>query len=135
MSELPVSTLMQIVFGDNMDLDSAEDLDAQPNLMDDFILRNQVQAAVKSANGASAVFDLALPPESDVDDDDAPLYKAPRIVLGVSNALLRTGDHKFVKVLTTIRRVFDGHEEEMAEAIEIATRIRSEARAEAIASA
>jgi hypothetical protein len=135
MSELPVSTLMQIVFGDNMDLDRAEDLDAQPNLMDDFILRNQVQAAVKSASGASAVFDLALPPEGDVDSDDAPLYKSPRVVPGVSNALAKTSDANFVKVLATVRRLFDGHDEEYEQAVQLVTKIRAEARAEAIASA
>jgi hypothetical protein len=78
--ELPIGTIRQIIWGDQEVLDEV-DLDAQPNLMDDFILRNQVQAAVKSANGATTVFDLALPPESDVDDDDnSPFYKSPVVL-------------------------------------------------------
>ena len=108
--------------------------DDVPSIVDKLWQAAPVNAALKSANGASIVFDLALPPESDV-DDDAPFYKAPRIIQGVSNALKKTSDEKFVKAIATIRRVFAGHEEEMAQAIEIATRIRNEARAEAIASA
>jgi hypothetical protein len=131
MSELPIGTIRQIVWGDQEELDKV-DLDAQPNLMDDFILRNQVQAAVKSANGASIVFDLAPPSESDV-DDDTPLYKSPRIIQGVSSALAKTSDDKFVKCLATIRRVFAGHDEEMAEAIAVVTKIRAEVRTETIA--
>jgi hypothetical protein len=114
--------------------------DERPDLTDDEAIdpvakiwqAAPVNAALGKSSGASVVLDLSVP-EGDVDSDDAPLYKAPRIVLGVSNALLRTGDEKFVKVIATIRRVFAGHEEEMAEALEIVTRIRSDARNEAIA--
>jgi hypothetical protein len=106
--------------------------DDVPSIVDQIWQAGPVNAAIKSAKGASIVFDLALPPESDV-DDDAPLYKSPKVILGVSHALAKTGDDKFVKVIATIRRIFDGHDEEMNEAIEIVTRIRAAARNEAIA--
>jgi hypothetical protein len=63
--------------------------DERPDLTDDETVHPidriwqaaPVNAAVKSANGASIVFDLALPPESDVDDDStSPFYKSPLIL-------------------------------------------------------
>jgi hypothetical protein len=130
MSKLPIGTIRQIIWGDQEELDKV-DLDEQPNPMEGFILGNQVQAAVKSAGGASVVLDLSVP-SGDVDSNDDPLYKSPKIVRGVSNALAKIGDDKFVKCLATIRRVFAGHDDEMQEAIEIVTKIRAGVRVHTI---
>jgi len=132
---LPTSVLKSVIWGDDMGLNEAADLDEQADPMTGFILHNQVQAAVKSAGDASIVLDLPLPPADDVDSDDAPLYKAPKVIHGVSGALRKTSDAAFVRVLAKVRSVFDGHPEEYEQAIECVTRIRNEARSRAIAAA
>jgi len=135
MNELPVSTLKQIIFGDDLDLDKSSDVDELPNEFEKLKHDGAVRAALGKSSDVSCILDLSPPPDNDVDCDDAVLYQQPKIVRGVSSALRKTSDDKFVKAIATIRRVFAGHDEEMAEAIEIASRIRNEARAEAIASA
>ena len=135
MSDLPVGFLTKVIFGDNMNLDeSSVDVDEAPDPMQAFIHRNQVQAAVKSAGGATVVLDLPVPNlDDDVDDDTGGLWKSPRIVHGVSGALKKSSGTKFVELLATIRKHFDGHDDEMATAIECVTKIRDEVRAIAAA--
>jgi hypothetical protein len=117
-------------FGARDDVPDLDDEDI-PTVVEQIRHDGAIRAALGKSNSPSLVLDLSIP-QDDVDGDE-PLYKSPRIVFGVKNALLRTGDEKFVKVIATIRRVFAGHEEEMDEAIEIATRVRNDARNEAIA--
>src|ERR1700733_8039811 len=105
------------------------------HIVDEIWRRGPVNAALKSANGASVVLDLPTPSESDVDDDSLELYKAPRVVLGLSSALKKSSGTKFVELLATIWKHFDGHDDEMAEAVELVTKIRQEVRARAIAAA
>jgi hypothetical protein len=88
MSELPVSTLMQIVFGDNMDLDKSGDAAALPNPLEQLKHDGAVRAVLGKSNGASVLLDLSLP-EGDVDSDDAPLYKSPMIVRDDGRRTLR----------------------------------------------
>jgi hypothetical protein len=78
--ELPISTLRQIIWGDNEELDKV-DLDAQPNPMDAFVHRAQVNAALaKSSTGTSVVLDMSVPSD-DVDSEvNSPMYKIPKIV-------------------------------------------------------
>jgi hypothetical protein len=79
--ELPTNVLKSIIWGDDMGLNEATDLDEQVDPMQSFILRNQVNAVVKSASGASVVLDLPLPPSDDVDsEENSPFYKLPQIV-------------------------------------------------------
>jgi hypothetical protein len=133
---LPTSVLKSVIWGDDMGLNEVTDLDEQADPMTGFILRNQVQAAVKSAGGATVVLDLPVPNlDDDVDDDTGGLWKSPRIVHGVSGALKKSSGTKFVELLATIRKHFDGHDDEMAEAVELVTKIRQEVRARAIAAA
>lgn len=68
------------IFGDDLELDKSDPDAPDPNPFPEMIRKNQVAAAVKSANGASVQFDWALPPESDVDDDTPSFWKAPQIV-------------------------------------------------------
>ena len=109
--------------------------DDVPSVVDEIWRRGPINAALKSAGDASIVLDLPLPPADDVDSDDAPLYKAPKVIHGVSGALRKTSDAAFVRVLAKVRSVFDGHPEEYEAAVELVTRIREEARARAIAAA
>jgi hypothetical protein len=133
---LPTSVLKSVIWGDDMGLNEAADLDEQADPMTGFILHNQVQAAVKSAGDASIVLDLPVPDlDDDVDDDTGGLWKSPRIVHGVSGALKKSSGTKFAELLATIRKHFDGHDDEMAEAVELVTKIREEARARAISAA
>jgi hypothetical protein len=128
MSDLPVSTLQSIIFGDNMNLDKAEDLDAQPDPMAEFALRCQVQAALKSASGASVVLDLPLPSADGVDGENEPFLKSPKIIHGVSGALRKSEGKAFIRLLAKIREVFAGDEELMHETIEIVSRVRDAER-------
>lgn len=129
MAELPVNVLKQIIFGD--DLDKSTDLDEQADPMAGFILRNQVQSAVKSTGGASIVLDLPVPGADDV-DDDGEMWKAPRVVRYDPGALAKSSSTKFVEVLAMIRKVFASDDELMGDAVETVTRIRDEVRSEVI---
>src|ERR1700678_3942548 len=130
MSELPISTIKQIVFGDDLEqLDKSDpDSDTNADIKQYF---HDAEVKNKTGGGASAVLDLPIPNL----DDDGDFYKAPRVVFGVSNALAKTGDAAFVRVLAKIRSVFDGHPEEYEQAVQLVTKVRAEARAQAIASA
>jgi hypothetical protein len=134
MSELPVSTIRGIVWGDNMDLDKAEDVDAMPDPMQDFIHRNQVAAALGKSSGTSVVLDMSVPSDDVDSDDNSEFWKAPRVVRYNPNA--KTSDDKFIKLLGLLRNFFGkDHPEELAEGIEICERARSDARDEMIARA
>jgi hypothetical protein len=82
MSELPISTLRQIVWGDNMDLDKSGDVDELPNPFEQLKHDGAVRAALaKSDKRVSVAFDWAVPSADDVDDDStAQLYKSPMVV-------------------------------------------------------
>jgi hypothetical protein len=55
--------------------------DDRPCIVDELWQAAPVKAAVKAANGTTIIFDVALPPKSDVDDDaSSPFYKTPVIV-------------------------------------------------------
>lgn len=131
MSEpLPISTLKQIIWGDGgfEPLDKSDPDTPDENPFPEIILKNQVAAALgKSDQRPSVVLDMSVP-QSDVDEDSFELYKTPRIVQGVSGALKKTSGKKFVELLALVRKVFDGHEEEMHEAIETVTRMRDDER-------
>jgi hypothetical protein len=114
-----------------MNLDEPDIDDAAPNPMEQFIHRAQVAAAVKSAGGASVVLDMPLPPQNDVDDDSAGFWKAPRVIKYQPKA--SSGTTKFDELVALIRKVFDGHEEECQEVIQIVTEARDQARAEVLA--
>jgi hypothetical protein len=131
MSEhLPVKYMTKIIFGDGMGLDDVGVDDESPDPLAEFTHRNQIQAALKSAGGeASCILDLSVP-AGDVDDDDAPLYRSPRIVHG---AIRKSQGKAFIQVLAKIREIFAGHDDEMHAVIEIVTRMRDDARAEAMA--
>jgi len=78
--ELPISTLRQIIWGENEELDKV-DLDAQPNPMDAFVHRAQVNAALaKSSTGTSVVLDLSVPSDDVDSEENSPMYKTPKIV-------------------------------------------------------
>lgn len=131
---LPLSTIKSIIWGDGMDLDAKPDLDEQADPMAAFILQNQVRAALEKSSGTSAVLDMSV--ESGDVDEDAPLYKMPRIVRYDPGALAkasRTSDERFARLTVQLQRFFGDHTEECDEAIEICKRAREEARAEAIA--
>jgi hypothetical protein len=82
MSELPISTLKQLVFGDNMDLDKSGDVDELPNPFEQLKHDGAVRAALaKSDKRVSVAFDWAVPSADDVDDDTTTqLYKSPMVV-------------------------------------------------------
>jgi hypothetical protein len=129
MSELPISTLRQIVWGDNMDLDKSVDVDELPNPFEQLKHDGAVRAALrKSDQRPNLILDMSVP-QSDVDEHDFELYKTPTIIPG----LRKPSGQGFVKAIATIRRVFAGHDDEMNEAIEIVTRMRDEERAAMIA--
>src|SRR5580704_3338173 len=68
MSELPISTLKQLVFGDNMDLDKSGDVDELPNPFEQLKHDGAVRAALaKSDKRVSVAFDWAVPSADDVD--------------------------------------------------------------------
>jgi hypothetical protein len=78
MSELPVSTLKQIIFGDDLELEES-DPDNEPNPFEQLKHDGAVRAALaKSDRRASVTLDLSVP-ASDVDDDSGPLYQGPMI--------------------------------------------------------
>jgi hypothetical protein len=78
--ELPTSVLKSIIWGDDLELDDS-DPENEPNPFEQLEHDGAVRAALGKSNGASVVLDLALPPESDVDDDStSPFYKSPVIV-------------------------------------------------------
>jgi hypothetical protein len=135
MSDLPISTIKSMVFGDNMNLGEPEVDDDAPNPMAEFMHRAQVAAAVKSAGGTSALLDLPVPDLDEV-DVDGPFWKAPRVIRYNSDALkkaTRAGDAKFVKLLGLLRNFCgDNHPEEYAEMVETVTKARDDARNEAI---
>ncbi len=80
--ELPTSVLKSIIWGDDLELDDS-DPDNEPNPFEQLEHDGAVRAALGKSNGASVVLDLALPPESDVDDDStSPFYKSPVIIRG-----------------------------------------------------
>jgi hypothetical protein len=59
-SELPVSTLKSIIFGDNMDLDKSGDVDELPNPFEHLKHDGAVRAALaKSNKRVSVAFDWA----------------------------------------------------------------------------
>lgn len=107
--------------------------DEVPHIVDEVWRRGPINAALKSASGASVVLDMSLP-QDDVDGDE-PLYRAPRIVHGVPSALKKTSGTKFIELLALVRKMFAGHDEEMSEVFEICEQARSDARSEAIAMA
>lgn len=84
MSEpLPISTLKNTIWGDGgFDvLDKSNPDKPDDNPFPEMILRNQVNAALKSSSGASCVIDLPLPPVDDVDSEqNSEFWKAPVIV-------------------------------------------------------
>jgi hypothetical protein len=81
MSDLPVSTLKQIIWGDDFELDKADPDKLNDNPFPEMILKNQVAAALAKADARThVVFDWGIPPASDVSSDDEPLYKAPEVV-------------------------------------------------------
>jgi hypothetical protein len=105
--------------------------DHVPTIVDQIWQAGPIQAALKSSNGASVVLDLSVP--ADDVNSDGEFYKAPRIIQSVSTVLAKTSDANFIKVLATVRRLFDGHDEEYEQAVEIVNKIRAEVRAETIA--
>jgi hypothetical protein len=128
MTELPVSTLRQIIFGDDVDKGDVDD-DA-PNPFEQLKHESAVRAALgKSDQRPAVILDLRVA-EGDVDDDNAPLYKSPMVLPG---GLPKTTGAAFVKLLAEIRRVFGRDEEAMAGAVEIVTRVRDEERAAMLA--
>jgi hypothetical protein len=134
MRELPISTLRQIIWGDDFELDKSTDLDEQADPMQSFILRNQVRAALgKSVNRTSVILNMSIP-QGDVDGDE-PLYKAPMVLRNTSSYQERS-DERFQKVSAKIRAVFGpDHPEEIEEALAQVQKMRADARAEAIARA
>jgi hypothetical protein len=70
MNELPIGTILKIVFGDNDEPDTT-DLDAQPDMVKAAWERAPIAAAVKSARVAIDPAFFAAPPESDVDEGGA----------------------------------------------------------------
>jgi len=67
-------------FGARDDIPDLGDDDA-PSVADQVWQAGPIQAALKSANGASIVLDLPLPPSDDVDsEENSPFYKLPVIV-------------------------------------------------------
>lgn len=128
MADLPISTLRQIVFGDPVEKGDVDD-DA-PNPFEQLRHEGAVRAALgKGDQHSTLILDMSVP-QSDVDEDSFELYKTPTIIRG---ELRKSSGAAFVKVLATIRRVFDGYPEEMDEAIEIVTRMRDEERAAMLA--
>jgi hypothetical protein len=80
-SDLPVSFLTKLIFGDNMNLDGSADADELPNPFETLRHDGAVRAAlVKSAAPVSVDLGWVLPPASDVDDVDGEFEKLPRIV-------------------------------------------------------
>src|SRR5580704_1648503 len=70
MSELPISTLKQVVFGDNMDLDTSGDPDDAPNPFEKLREQGAIRAALGKSNpGASISLDWLRVDESDVDEE------------------------------------------------------------------
>ncbi len=81
MSELPISTLKQVVFGDNMDLDKFGDVDELPNPFEQLKHDGAVRAALgKSDRPVAISTDWLSVPADDVDDDSFELQKSPRIL-------------------------------------------------------
>jgi hypothetical protein len=81
MSELPISTLKQVVFGDNMDLDTSGDPDDAPNPFEKLREQGAIRAALGKSNpGASISLDWLRVDESDVDEESFELDKTPVIV-------------------------------------------------------
>jgi hypothetical protein len=131
MSDLPISTIKSMVFGDNMNLGEPEVDDDAPNPMAEFMHRAQVAAAVKSAGGTSVLLDLPVPDlNNDVDEEGGEFWRAPKVIKYQPN---KTSGTKFIELLALIRKVFASDEELMAEAVEIVTRARDEERAATIA--
>jgi hypothetical protein len=117
-------------FGARDDVPDLSDDDV-PSIVDQVWQAGPIQAALKSSKGALVVLDLSVP--ADDVDRDGEFYKAPRSIQGVSHALKNTSDAQFVKVLATLRRVFDAHGEEYEEAVAIVNKVRAEIRAETMA--
>jgi hypothetical protein len=123
------NVLKSIIFGDDLMVDTTDDDVADP--VAQFFEAAPVRVALgKSDQRPSILLDMAVPADDVDSDDNSPFYKAPKILPG---GLAQRSDEHFVKVLAKIRSVFAGHPEEMAEAIETATRIRDAARLEAMA--
>lgn len=126
--------LKSLIFGDELDLGSADDFDEQPDPFARKMHDGAIRAAMGKATDTTCVIDLPLPPADGVDADE-PFLKAPRIVRGVPSALKKSSGTKFVELLALVRKVFAGHDEEMSEVFAICEQARSDARAEAIAMA
>ncbi|MFZ0520336.1 MAG: hypothetical protein WAL95_04900 [Candidatus Acidiferrales bacterium] len=129
---LPISTIRNIVYGDDgFDFDKCDpDADSNADIKKQF---HDAEVSNKIGNGGpSCIIDLPLPDADDVDVDGA-YWKAPRVVRYNPDALRKSSGKKFVELLALVRKTFDGHPEEYDECVEIVTKARDQARAEALA--
>src|SRR5580700_6167302 len=99
MSELPISTLKSIIFGDDLvELDKSDpDGDSNADIKK-FLHDAEVANKVGKSSGATVLLDMSVP-DGDVDTGDEPLYKSPRVI----PALRKPSGQGFVKVIATIR--------------------------------
>ena len=121
--------LKSLIFGDELDLGSADDFDEQPDPFARKMHDGAIRAALAKTNDAHCAIDLPMPDQSGIDDEiSSPFLKAPRVVRYNPDSFRRSGGTKFVELLALLRKVFDGHEEEMHEAIETVTTARDDER-------
>lgn len=134
---LPSSFWKSTLFGDNMGLDDGPnvDLDEQSHPVEKIWQRGPIEAALKSASGASVVLDLPLP-ASDGVDADGEFWKAPKIVRYDPGALAkasRASDERFARLTAIIQNFFGNHTDLAEEAVATCRKAREDARAEVVA--
>lgn len=81
MSELPIGTIRNIVYGDDgFDFDKCDpDADTNADIKKQFH-DAEVSNAVGKSSGACVAFDWAAPSESDADAEEPEFWRAPRVI-------------------------------------------------------